>query len=88
MAEDYPGHLTCLNTLAKKLCYWYEQTGYVKDLKEVIKMTELVVEAIPHGHSDQAAGLEQLGILLKSQFEWTRNIKDLKQAIQLKEQVV
>src|SRR6266498_39509 len=71
MAEDHPGRSAYVNTPVQKLYYRYEQTEHVKDLEEAIKMAELAVEATPHGHPDQAVGLDQLGILLESRFEWT-----------------
>ncbi|KAN0078521.1 CHAT domain containing protein [Elaphomyces granulatus] len=65
----------------------YERIGEVKD-EEAIQTARQAVESTPADHPDRAARLNNLGNMLRRQYERTGDVKDLEEAIQTARQAV
>ncbi|MGD9486312.1 tetratricopeptide repeat protein, partial [Streptomyces sp. TRM70308] len=65
-----------------------EDNSAVADLNQAVAVAREAVEAVPSGHPDRAALLNNLGSALRARFERTGDLADLDHAIELTRQAL
>ncbi|RYP29513.1 hypothetical protein DL767_006703 [Monosporascus sp. MG133] len=66
----------------------FERTGSMDDLNRAVYVADMAVNAIPQGHPDRAACLNNLGSMLGSRFHRTGSMDDLNRAVDVADMAI